>query len=914
MATVLYLHTMAPPGSASQHPYLWGYDRSDTNFSTKDTSRGVTPGDAAFYGTDVTSTYSLDTDANDTGTGQGLGCTTIAGPTAGVLMDGGFFSPPVAADVTISGTITFNMCAVESSMNANATIVAVLYRVDEQGALTLICKSSFGTELGTSNARKTWTATPTSTLVKKGHRLMLLMMADDATSLTMGSGFGVTVQTSGSSANLADSNVTLTETVTFTTSEPGGTTYYMRDTASDLGGIVNELSQTEGATNSTAIHTTINGPLTFPGDQWTETAGGSDIEWTTPPLDAFTLGGVVRCRFDRFAGGAIEKFATIPFACITCELAIVDGDGTNPVVWARSFTCDDAIAGTTWSQFITGPDISVGQGKRLRLRIFADDFPLTIGASGGTMASGTNRTLRYGGAAASGYEAYLKFEQTITEASGPTTRDLTATMAGSGALPGTPLTNRRNLTASMAGSAALTGALSHRWSLAASMAGSGTLAGTLTHRKSLTASMAGTGAFPTATLRARRALPVTMAGTGALIPTLRANRALPVTMAGSGVLSPGLTARRPLSASMAGSAALTANLTKGSTGTTRDLVASLAGSSALAGGLTRSRPVTASMAGTATLTGSLSARRAVAATTAGAGAITAALIRAHPFTVTIPGSGTLAAVVRARRALTPTLAGTGALVPSLSARRGLTASMAGSGVLWASLGAGIKALLATAAGQGALIVALTRSRSLTAAFAGTGSTTAALTAQRAVAGLLGGSGTFAATLNRWATLTATLPGTGSLAAGLNGRFNLVAVLPGTGALDVALTDVRQLLATLAGSGSITAGLTNYGPTPFLDVAGVMDGVGSLTALLTARRTMLAPFGGEGALTAAVLRNRRLVAVMAGRGALIYTPPLHLVQMADWWLGVAGMRYARIESEPDPAGLVVLLEDEALVTP
>jgi hypothetical protein len=407
MATDLFFRTGATA--------LWGGTQSDQRFSVKDTSRGVQPGATLFEGTGNAGTRirSLSPTVG-TGVGTTISPATVAGTTLGLMtsetLPTFWITDPFAADVTISGTVSFAFWALETSMNANATVRCALYRVDAEGALTLIIDASFGTELGTTNALKSWSGSPTSTACKKGDRLLALPLIDDATALTMATGFNVTVAYDGANANSADTKITLTETVTFLSSDPAGTTYYLRATTSDIStGKV--LSTTQGSGTVDATHTTIAGPLTFPGDQWTATAGGSDIEWFTPALDAFTLGGIVQAIFDN-AGTALENSSS-PTDCLTLEVAVVDADGTNPVIWARSYTSHITTTGAR-SFYLSGADLSVGQGKRLRFRPFSDDMRPT-----GNQVSGTNRVIRYDGT--STYAARLIFTQTITEAAAGTT-------------------------------------------------------------------------------------------------------------------------------------------------------------------------------------------------------------------------------------------------------------------------------------------------------------------------------------------------------------------------------------------------------------------------------------------------------------------------------------------------------------
>jgi hypothetical protein len=397
----------------NSQPALWGV--STRVFSTKDASRGVTPGSELAEGSTLLQRL-FDT------VGTGVGSTTtrnsVAGPTSGILATNASgntdtaISDPIAADITISGTVSFDMCGLESAMAANATFRMAVYRVDPQGALTLIVNSSAVTELGTSTTRLSWSASPTSTDLFIGDRIWLVPMFDDAAALTMASGNTLEWRDNGANASTADSAITFTENLTFITSDPAGSTHYLRDTASDVSGL-KVLSLTQGSGTSEAVHTTIAGPITFPGDQWTATAGGADIGWITPSLDAFTLSGGVKAVLTN-NNTALEDPLASPFDAITIELAICDSDGSNATVWARSYTSTVDVTGDK-VYYLTGPSTSVAQGKRLRLIVYSDDF-----RPKGNQVAGTDRTIRYDGT--STYASRLIFTQTITEeTAGPVT-------------------------------------------------------------------------------------------------------------------------------------------------------------------------------------------------------------------------------------------------------------------------------------------------------------------------------------------------------------------------------------------------------------------------------------------------------------------------------------------------------------
>lgn len=148
---------------------------------------------------------------------------SVNGPTNGLETGNPvneWISEPLAAAVTISGTITFNICALESNAMANAGLGVVVQRLNNLGAVvSTIVDSVQGTELGTANARRTWTATPTSTAMQKGDRFRIRVYFDDAGG-TMVTGYTLTLTYDGTNASTGDSNVDFAETLTFMSSTP----------------------------------------------------------------------------------------------------------------------------------------------------------------------------------------------------------------------------------------------------------------------------------------------------------------------------------------------------------------------------------------------------------------------------------------------------------------------------------------------------------------------------------------------------------------------------------------------------------------------------------------------------------------------------------------------------------------------
>lgn len=162
------------------------------------------------------------------------GVTTPTGPTNGIEAGYGgslleeWISDPLAAAVTFSGTVTFGICAEESSAMANASVGVVIERLSNTGAVvSTIVDSLWGTELGTSNAKRSWTATPTSTAMVAGDRVRIRVYFDDnVTTGNMASGYQLTFRFGGPASFPSDSSVQFAEDVVFSsdaqTFEPSG--------------------------------------------------------------------------------------------------------------------------------------------------------------------------------------------------------------------------------------------------------------------------------------------------------------------------------------------------------------------------------------------------------------------------------------------------------------------------------------------------------------------------------------------------------------------------------------------------------------------------------------------------------------------------------------------------------------------
>lgn len=349
---------------------------------------------------------------------------TVAGPTSGVECTADttndvpmeWISLPLDADTTISGTITVNLWAFESNMAANVAINAIIERLDSQGAVvSTIAQTARTTELGFSGSPtvQNFTVTPTSTNMLKGDRIRVRIYGDDSTS-NMASGHTFTLSYDGSTGGAAgDSYVSFTETFGFLTTTPAGSTLYLTDVAGPAVGsaVEKEMWTSRGDGVNSIVRNTAAGwtaPL-----QWTDSAGGTVVEWYSKQLTAFTLSGLVRCNLRCLESSADAQ------AGLRAELAVCDNDGTNVAVWGAtgyvSSTTSLQELDTTEAAHvldIAGDDLSVTSGQRLRLRVFLDDQDQI------QLVTGHSATLYYDGTSggASG-DSYITLSQTVTELS-----------------------------------------------------------------------------------------------------------------------------------------------------------------------------------------------------------------------------------------------------------------------------------------------------------------------------------------------------------------------------------------------------------------------------------------------------------------------------------------------------------------
>jgi len=345
---------------------------------------------------------------------------SVAGPTNGVEFDGGvlpnggelWVSAPLAADVTISGSITFNVWAYESSMSANVAINCRLMKMSAiDGTLTEFHKTVRVTEIAEStHAVNAWSETPSSYAIHKGDRIVVVPFGDDAGTMTGSYYFFISVNSPSSNVE-GDSFVTFTETFSFDDTTPSGTSVWLTDASAGIDpGSASELLAwtSRGGDVSTATTNTSAGPVS----PIQVKLSGTAIEWYTPPLLATTLSGPVLVNL-----WASETSNSAN--CTTrCEIAICAGNGTSPVIWGMggggSGGIELALSSSSGAFFVDGEDASITLGQRLRIRVYIDD---SYGGVSTPMANGYSASVYFnGGTPSASGDSYLTFPFTLTEA------------------------------------------------------------------------------------------------------------------------------------------------------------------------------------------------------------------------------------------------------------------------------------------------------------------------------------------------------------------------------------------------------------------------------------------------------------------------------------------------------------------
>lgn len=347
----------------------------------------------------------------------------VTGPTAGIEVGpnsatvSGFISRPLAAAVTISGPIRFSLWAYETNAADNAAVNCAVYKVSgADGTASLVHRTVRSVEVtvGSPATVNNFTETPAAGVdFARGDRIMLVPFFDDAGTMAQPGTDPLlfwTDGTGGSGATPYDSLVVFSETLAFEGTTPTGTQVFLTDgAAAGVGG--KEAWTSRGSGVVSAVTNTAAGPTS--GIQITASAGGAAIEWYTRTLAAMTLSGLVLVN-----ATALESSASAN-AMLVCEIAVTNGDGSSPVVWATNGVfAVNAELGTSeaaYTSWLEGPDMAVSSGQRLRVRFRVDDAYDVSAVALNTLAAGFTATLNYAGAAGASGDTYLTFTQTLTE-------------------------------------------------------------------------------------------------------------------------------------------------------------------------------------------------------------------------------------------------------------------------------------------------------------------------------------------------------------------------------------------------------------------------------------------------------------------------------------------------------------------
>lgn len=335
---------------------------------------------------------------------------------------------PLSAGATISGSISYNLWGLESSMNANASFKVEVFRLQPDGTVTSIGSASNTTELGTSAAVRTGSFTPSSTAFVAGDVIGLMVSFVDAGG-TMASGFTLTLNTGAASSGVdGDSFLTFTENLSFSTTAPSGSILYLTDTASDAtsGSNTKKALQIDGSAPSTftKVTNTAAGP-TAP-IQMTDGAGGTAIEWFSPQLSSSTItAGLMELSLD------LLESNTAANASAVAEVYKTQADGSSPTLLTKSWLAGSGAADTGSVEITTvsaDPPIvysfpiaatSITDGERLKIILYIDDqmiSGLNTVAFGTTtpttnMGGGQTVTAQLGGSGG----GYLKLPVSVTQ-------------------------------------------------------------------------------------------------------------------------------------------------------------------------------------------------------------------------------------------------------------------------------------------------------------------------------------------------------------------------------------------------------------------------------------------------------------------------------------------------------------------
>lgn len=356
---------------------------------------------------------------------------TVAGPTNGVeVLDVAgtlpmqWITPPIDRNVTL-GNINVNIWGFESDAAANTSLTISFGYLSPDGTNGPRFSTSRSVELGTTSSLQSFTLSGSS--FAKGDRLAVRIVLDDAP--TQVAGYTASFRCGSPTPGVdGDSYIMFTGVeFGFMTAEPTGTILYLGTTALNPNptGFTNQyMLETRGSGVVTSSLATAAGPTAL-----TWATGGLRYEWSSRPLNAFTLSGLVRVNIRC----SISNAAAL--AGLRVNFGPADYIGTN-TTWAWTAIQDAATPWTGTSDgllpttetairgWLAGPDLAITQGQRLRLILWLDDL------STGPMVVGHTAVLAWNGTAAGASgDSWIQLPQTVTQGAVQETLDNTATVS-----------------------------------------------------------------------------------------------------------------------------------------------------------------------------------------------------------------------------------------------------------------------------------------------------------------------------------------------------------------------------------------------------------------------------------------------------------------------------------------------------
>lgn len=773
----------------------------------------------------------------------------VAGPTSGVEFGGAnqnrasiFLTPPVAADVTISGSILFNLWANEAAMTDNAAINMRVVKVDgATGALTQIHKTVRTTEMGTSAALESWSETPAAGVaLVRGDRIGLIPFSDDSASATMAGGGTATLVTDGVTVGASgDSYVTFTENISFETTDPTGTTVYPTTTAASGGinpGAGTELeawtSRGGGVANSNVP--TVNGPTA--GIQ--HNYGGIPVDWFTRPLQAVTLSGpvLVNLRAIENSGSANVMYR--------CEIAKVANDGTGAVVWGMGGMYSELLTTEAAYRFVVeGDDLAIAAGERLRIRFYADDACWGTTTSVVNMVTSFFGTVYFNGttAAASG-DTYLIFPVTLAESTGGLAKTGTFVATGGGVATAVASTARSKLLTATGGGV-----------LVSTRQGS--------HGKTFTATGGGLSTFVRSSARGGTFLAVG----GGIATTTRQKGAL-----------------RAITATGGGVAVIVDLAVEAHTGS---FIATGGGVLSTTRSTTRAKLLTATGGGVATTTRAKGALLALTGT--GGGILTTVRTSARARAITATGGGIYTQLNL--KAVTRLLTGTGGgiLTSILSKGSGRTVTGTGGGVatVQGQKSGGSESHSGSFVATGGGVLVSTRQKGALRALTATASGQLAPITIGAHGGPATATGGGVLLVDGRAARVKTITATGGGAAVLVPRKGVVRVLAATGggALTWLYSTLHRLALTATGGGVAT-----FSTGSAQNKTGTFTATGGGRLVLTASPVHSKAFGATGGGVASLTASRGFGHALVATGGGVLTMAAGSGRVAVLWATGGGL--------------------------